>query len=901
MFEFNNLLSPVFREVVIISSITSGLFLFFFLIMKLLRIRNSTLIYNIYLTVLASFLAIPIIATVFAISPINKPHIDFKPVISEENIEVLEITDYESSSAKEGFLRGVEPIVNVPEELVEVNLKKFKLISILQTGKKVLPLLWFVGFLFFLGLLLSNLIKLFLIRKTARVIKAIEPEEYGFSSVKKLPLLESNKIKSPATIGLISPVILLPEGLLKETSVQDIKFILCHELTHILRKDFLVNLFQNILLSINYFNPIFWIFNKRLNILRENICDNWVLSKYPERKEYANLLLKFVEKFHGKRMMLQPSVGIFRSHSQIGNRIQHILKDSHLNIFVNSKLKRISLTLTLSLFLLVGWIYAGVQKPTSMVEEEHQIVKAEISSEQAKIDKNLSPEEIFKQIGTKDTTIDYSIVDTKGKEISSDKNIAINRYPTYKEIAYAISLKLPVPPDFEYEHLFKEGPTKEELKQVLEKNLDDPEIHLGAVLTEIESYQEAIKLFPNYIPLRCALVTKYLLKNDERLISELKNLTKLELDNATYNYLLANIYFNKKMRKEAIAEIEEGIKKEYVDLYQAEAGRAALKIKELAGMPKFLGLSTLVGIIQMPDLRNYRDVAKEIIKIGEEYEKNKDYKMAEKYYQMPVTIGKQIRYRAKFLITDLVSLAIKKIGYNALSEYYEERGLKNKKKIIEKHLTLLEKAIEFVRNQMKQDPILLSKYWCKLSERMFNAYIDAISENEINAIVDDPILTYSKEKGKWRLRGERKWYAMEISPEDIKEIKPYIDKAISAQDINEKASVNNLKQIGLALHLYAGDHNKKLLPDLKELYPKYLSSPKAFWSPNDMSPEPTDITNSAPSGWNSCQISYKYYPGYSTDNPNSSKIVVVDNSYTENRKQNISLYLDGHVMSIPIK
>ncbi|HMF70197.1 MAG TPA: M56 family metallopeptidase, partial [Flavitalea sp.] len=73
-------------------------------------------------------------------------------------------------------------------------------------------------------------------------------------------LFESELVKVPAAIGVLKPLILVPLGLLANLPAEHVETILLHELSHIRRKDFLVNLFQNVAETVFFFNPaLIWI------------------------------------------------------------------------------------------------------------------------------------------------------------------------------------------------------------------------------------------------------------------------------------------------------------------------------------------------------------------------------------------------------------------------------------------------------------------------------------------------------------------------------------------------------------------------------------------------------------------------------------------------------------------
>ncbi len=102
----------------------------------------------------------------------------------------------------------------------------------------------------------------------------------------------SDFIKSPVTLGFLKPVILLPVAALNNLSSTQIEAVLLHELAHIRRHDYLINLLLTIMHVILYFNPFFKFFIKRIEIERENCCDEMVVQFEYDRFEYASALLQ---------------------------------------------------------------------------------------------------------------------------------------------------------------------------------------------------------------------------------------------------------------------------------------------------------------------------------------------------------------------------------------------------------------------------------------------------------------------------------------------------------------------------------------------------------------------------------------------------------------------------------
>ena len=101
----------------------------------------------------------------------------------------------------------------------------------------------------------------------------------------------SSLINSPVTIGYIKPIILLPVAALNNLTVPQIEAILLHELAHIRRSDFLINLIVNVLHTILYYNPFVRFFVAAIDNEREKCCDETVLQFAYDKVSYASALL----------------------------------------------------------------------------------------------------------------------------------------------------------------------------------------------------------------------------------------------------------------------------------------------------------------------------------------------------------------------------------------------------------------------------------------------------------------------------------------------------------------------------------------------------------------------------------------------------------------------------------
>ena len=87
-------------------------------------------------------------------------------------------------------------------------------------------------------------------------------------------LLESARVKAPLVVGHLSPVILLPLGTVTGLSQAYMEAILAHELAHVARRDYLMNLLQSVAEILFFYHPAVWFMTACLRTERENCCDD---------------------------------------------------------------------------------------------------------------------------------------------------------------------------------------------------------------------------------------------------------------------------------------------------------------------------------------------------------------------------------------------------------------------------------------------------------------------------------------------------------------------------------------------------------------------------------------------------------------------------------------------------
>ena len=91
-------------------------------------------------------------------------------------------------------------------------------------------------------------------------------------------------------LGHFRPVILLPVGLLVGLPPGQVEAILLHELAHIRRYDYLVNVWQRLVEGLMFYHPLVWWISSVIRTERENCCDDMAVAITGDAHAYAAAL-----------------------------------------------------------------------------------------------------------------------------------------------------------------------------------------------------------------------------------------------------------------------------------------------------------------------------------------------------------------------------------------------------------------------------------------------------------------------------------------------------------------------------------------------------------------------------------------------------------------------------------
>ena len=153
----------------------------------------------------------------------------------------------------------------------------------------------------------------------------------------------SDRVESPVTLGWLHPAIIFPRRFERMEESQQ-RAIACHELLHIARRDWLVNLFEELILALFWFHPAIWWVIRSIRLAREEVVDREVVALTGARKPYLHALLEIAA---APRALPVPAP-LFLLESQLARRVTSLVKE------VRMSKPRLIASLVIAMAVLVG-------------------------------------------------------------------------------------------------------------------------------------------------------------------------------------------------------------------------------------------------------------------------------------------------------------------------------------------------------------------------------------------------------------------------------------------------------------------------------------------------------------------------------------------------------------------
>ncbi|MEM6765690.1 MAG: M56 family metallopeptidase [Bacteroidota bacterium] len=180
---------------------------------------------------------------------------------------------------------------------------------------------------------------------------------------KEVEFLLTEKLQEPVTFYLLRPVVLVPLSVCTGMNPKQVEVLVLHELAHIRRNDFWVNLVQSVIEILYFFHPAVWWISGKIREEREHGCDDMVLKVQKDPMIYAEALTKLKVSFRSPKTRL--AMAAKSKHSAFSQRIFRLFGQyDQKSQFLKGSL--------IALLLLMGLVFQAFYMPGHSIEVHHR-------------------------------------------------------------------------------------------------------------------------------------------------------------------------------------------------------------------------------------------------------------------------------------------------------------------------------------------------------------------------------------------------------------------------------------------------------------------------------------------------------------------------------------------------
>jgi beta-lactamase regulating signal transducer with metallopeptidase domain len=133
-------------------------------------------------------------------------------------------------------------------------------------------------------------------------------------------LAVSSTAYSPAVVGWLKPVVLMPATVFTGLTVEQIEALIAHELAHVQRHDYVINLIQTAAETLLFYHPAVWWVGRCIRNERENCCDDLAVEICGSPATYVRALTE-LEELRGKT----PAFAMAADGGSLVSRVQRLL------------------------------------------------------------------------------------------------------------------------------------------------------------------------------------------------------------------------------------------------------------------------------------------------------------------------------------------------------------------------------------------------------------------------------------------------------------------------------------------------------------------------------------------------------------------------------------------------
>ena len=270
------------------------------LVLKTLRKRSASARYITSYLALMLIIALPL--TTMALLEVSEPVAEAG--LAPAPVSIMEATPIEMVEVAELTALTIDPaLLETPEVAVRAPWTR-RAAAALEPALPYLVLGWLLGVFGLSAWHLGGWAQLQRMRRrmisevAAPLHTKLRELAQALGVRRAVAMLESTLVEVPTVVGWIKPVILLPVSVLSGLSADQLEAILAHELAHIHRYDYLVNIVQTVIEILGFYHPALWWISHKIRAERENCCDDLAVQVCGDSVRYARALTCLEEMRH---------------------------------------------------------------------------------------------------------------------------------------------------------------------------------------------------------------------------------------------------------------------------------------------------------------------------------------------------------------------------------------------------------------------------------------------------------------------------------------------------------------------------------------------------------------------------------------------------------------------------
>ena len=323
----------------------------------------------------------PVTEAAVEVEPVVEPPVSDELIVAPGDFDDVLLAEIEFYEPKfdEPLADDSEVAVKVPFEATTAPTNPIPI-------ARLLLVVWLAGTLFFLVGIVVSVVRIWSLIQSAepidrtRYFKVIQQaaENIGASRYPKIGI--SNRIDTAAVIGVGRHAwVLIPGVYLKQITDEQLCQILTHEGAHFVRYDPLIHFLQRVNSALWWWHPLVYFANRSFCRAREEICDNFVLSR-TDADVYGETLFELGKLKFSRPQVGLATVGLFGSSWKLEHRIQGLLNPRRKTM---TRTPKSIFTLVMAVFIGLTMLMGATRLDAQEARERQERQRAERAEREA--------------------------------------------------------------------------------------------------------------------------------------------------------------------------------------------------------------------------------------------------------------------------------------------------------------------------------------------------------------------------------------------------------------------------------------------------------------------------------------------------------------------------------------